>query len=232
MLMAAMWVFPSAAAAIALVFAALLARRFARRRRPFEALWVVALLLYAVASAAVAQGLLVGWTGAGFRVYWALGAVLNVPHLAAGEVVLLFRDRRVLWAVLLVLLFVSGFTVARVATAPLDPAALDHDLPLGREVFGAGSPAHRLAQLVSYPAYVLLLAGCAWSAWRMRGRRELRDRFVGTAGIAVGATVVAVASGVGAGFQVVPVFSVGLALGIAVMFWGFLRAARPAPAAA
>ena len=232
MLMAAMWVFPSAAAAIALVFAALLARRFARRRRPFEALWVVALLLYAVASAAVAQGLLVGWTGAGFRVYWALGAVLNVPYLAAGEVVLLFRDRRVLWAVLLVLLFVSGFTVARVATAPLDPAALDHDLPLGREVFGAGSPAHRLAQLVSYPAYVLLLAGCAWSAWRMRGRRELRDRFVGTAGIAVGATVVAVASGVGAGFQVVPVFSVGLALGIAVMFWGFLRAARPAPAAA
>jgi hypothetical protein len=232
MLVAAMWVFPSAAAAIALVFAALLARRFARRRRPFEALWVVALLLYAVASAAVAQGLLVGWTGAGFRVYWALGAVLNVPYLAAGEVVLLFRDRRVLWAVLFVLLFVSGFTVARVATAPLDPAALDHDLPLGREVFGAGSPAHRLAQLVSYPAYVLLLAGCAWSAWRMRGRRELRDRFVGTAGIAVGATVVAVASGVGAGFQVVPVFSVGLALGIAVMFWGFVRAARPAPAAA
>ena len=138
----------------------------------------------------------------------------------------------VLQVVLLVLLFVSGFTVARVATAPLDPAALDHDLPLGREVFGAGSPAHRLAQLVSYPAYLLLLAGCAWSAWRMRGRRELRDRFVGTVGVAVGATVVAVASGVGAGFQVVPVFSVGLALGIAVMFWGFLRAARPAPAAA
>lgn len=227
-----MWVFPSAAAAIALVFAALLARRFALRRRPFEALWAVALLLYAVASAAVAQGLLVGWTGGGFRAYWALGAVLNVPYLAAGEVVLLFRDRRVLWAVLLVLLFVSGFTVARVATAPLDPTALDHDLPLGREVFGAGSPAHRLAQLVSYPAYVLLLAGCAWSAWRMRGRRELRDRFVGTAGIAVGATVVAVASGVGAGFQVVPVFSVGLALGIAVMFWAFLRADRPARAAA
>ncbi len=232
MLVVGMWGLPLAAAAIALVFAARLGRRFALGRRPFEALWAVALLLYAVASAAVAQGLLGGWSEAGFRVYWALGAVLNVPYLAAGEVVLLFRDRRVLWAALVVLLFVSGFTVARVATAPLDPAALDHDLPLGREVFGAGSPAHRLAQLVSYPAYVLLLAGCAWSAWRMRGRRELRDRFVGTAGIAAGATVVAVASGVGAGFQVVPVFSVGLALGIAVMFWGFLRAARPVPAAA
>mgnify|MGYP000333164770 CR=1 FL=1 len=230
MLCGAMWAFPLVAAVIALGFAGLLGRRFAEGRRPFDALWAVALLLYAVASGAVVVGLLAGWNAATFRTYWALGAVLNVPYLAAGEVVLLFRDRRVLWAVLLVLLFVSGFTVARVATAALDPSALDHDLPLGREVFGAGSPAHRLAQLVSYPAYLLLLAGCAWSAWRMRGRRELRDRFLGTVGIATGATVVAVASGVGAGFQVVPVFSVGLAVGIAVMFWGFLRAARPVPA--
>lgn len=225
-----MWAFPSVAAVIALGFAGLLARRFAERRRPFDALWAVALLLYAAASTAVVVGLLAGWNAAAFRVYWALGAVLNVPYLAGGEIVLLSRDRRVLWGVVLALLFVSGFAVARVGTAPLDPAALDHDLPLGREAFGGGSPAHRLAQLVSYPSYVVLLAGCAWSAWRMRGRRELRDRFLGTLGIAVGATVVAVASGVGAGFQVVPVFSVGLALGIAVMFWGFLRAARPVPA--
>ncbi len=225
-----MWALPLAAALVALWFAAALARRFATRRQPYQALWAVALVMYAVASAAVVVGVLAGWTPATFRLYWALGAVLNVPYLAAGEVVLLIRDRRVLWAVILLLLFASGFAVARVGTAPLDPAALDHPLPLGREVLGAGTPAHRLAQYYSYPAYVLLLAGCAWSAWRMRGRPELRPRFVGTAAVAGGATVVAVASGVGAGFQVVPVFSVGLALGIALMFWGFRRASGPAPA--
>jgi hypothetical protein len=32
---------------------------------------------------------------------------------------------------------------------------------------------------------------------------------------------------VGAGLDVVPVFSICLALGIAVMFWGFVRASRP-----
>ncbi len=58
----------------------------------------------------------------------------------------------------------------------------------------------------------------------MRRKPELRDRFLGTLGIAVGATIVAIGSGVGAGLDVVPVFSVDLALGIAVMFWGFLRA--------
>jgi hypothetical protein len=61
----------------------------------------------------------------------------------------------------------------------------------------------------------------------MRGRPELRNRFLGTLGIAVGATLVAIGSGVGAGLDVVPVFSIGLAAGIAVMFWGFLRASRP-----
>jgi hypothetical protein len=35
---------------------------------------------------------------------------------------------------------------------------------------------------------------------------------------------------VGAGLDVVPLFSVGLALGIAVMFWGFLRVSRPVDA--
>jgi hypothetical protein len=61
----------------------------------------------------------------------------------------------------------------------------------------------------------------------MRGSPELRDRELGTIGIAAGATVVAIGSGVGAGLNVVPLFSIGLAAGIAVMFWGFLRASRP-----
>jgi peptidoglycan/LPS O-acetylase OafA/YrhL len=89
-----------------------------------------------------------------------------------------------------------------------------------------------MAQYYSYTAYAILVAGAVWSAIRMRGRPELRDRFLGTLGIAVGATIVAIGSGVGAGLDVVPVFSICLALGIAVMFWGFLRASRPPPESA
>jgi hypothetical protein len=71
-----------------------------------------------------------------------------------------------------------------------------------------------------------LLLGTLWSAWKMRGRPELRDRFIGTLLIALGATVVAAgaafaATGVLAGF-------IGtLVAGICLMFWGFLRASRP-----
>ncbi|MGZ4151831.1 MAG: hypothetical protein ACXVP3_05250, partial [Actinomycetota bacterium] len=67
----------------------------------------------------------------------------------------------------------------------------------------------------------------AWSAWRMRGQPAVRDRMLGTALIAAGATIVAIGSGIGAGLNVVPVFSVGLLLGIAVMFCGFVLASRP-----
>jgi hypothetical protein len=117
-----------------------------------------------------------------------------------------------------------------VRTADLDLGALTKDLPLGKDAFAHDVLPYRLSQLYAYPAYVFLLLGCAWSVWRMRGKPELRDRELGTVGIAAGATVVAIGSGVGAGLDVVPLFSIGLALGIAIMFWGFLRASRPAPA--
>jgi hypothetical protein len=206
-----MWVLPASAAFVALAFAAL--------------------LMYSVASIAVALGAANGWTPAEFRVYWALGAVLNVPFLAQGELDLLIRNRTIRAVLYVLLAFVTAYTIARVRTAPVDVAALEEDLPSGKEVFGDGSPAHRLPQLISIPAYLVLLGGTLWSAWRMRGRPDLRDRFRGTVLIALGATVIA---GFGSAFaalgELLP-FSVALLVGISVMFWGFLRASRPAPTA-
>jgi hypothetical protein len=60
----------------------------------------------------------------------------------------------------------------------------------------------------------------------MRRAPELRDRAWGIVGISGGATVVAIGSGIGAGFGVVPLFSISLAAGIALMMYGFVRAAH------
>jgi hypothetical protein len=222
-----MWVFPLLAGLVALAFAAVLATRFVERRRPYLAAWILALLMYAIASFALFLGVLDGWTTSEYRLYWLFGAVLNVPWLAMGEAYLLIRSRAVTTALLLLLLFATAFAVARVRTAVVDVSALDKDLPLGKDVFAHDTLPYRLSQLYAYPAYLLLLFGTAWSAWRMRGQPALRDRMVGTALIAGGATIVAIGSGVGAGLDVVPLFSIGLLAGIAVMFWGFLVASRP-----
>jgi hypothetical protein len=223
------WAFPLIAALVALAFAALLLKQYAGRRRPYQLVWSVALLMYAAGSFALFLGVLDGWSAGEYKAYWLLGAILNVPFLALGEVYLLARDRRIANALLLVLIFLTALAFNRVRTAGLDHTALAKDLPLGKDVFANDTLPYRLSQLYAYPAYVFLLAGCGWSVWRMRGKPELRDRELGTIGIAAGATVVAIGSGVGAGLNVVPLFSIGLAAGIAIMFWGFLRASRPAP---
>lgn len=226
-----MWIFPLGAGIIALVFAGLLARQWVVRRRPYQAVWVVALLMYAAASFALFLGVLDGWSTAEYRTYWLFGAILNVPYLAQGELYLLVRNRAVTNTVFVLLLFASAFAASRVRTGSIAVSALAKDLPLGKDAFASDTLPYRLSQLYAYPAYFLLLLGSAWSIWRMRGKAELRDRLIGTLLIAAGATVVAIGSGVGAGLNVVPVFSIGLLAGIAVMFVGFLRASRQTPRA-
>ena len=222
----AVWVFPLAAAVVAAAFAIALGRRFVQRRRSYEAFWAAALLMYAGASLAVVFGTASGWTSGEFRVYWVLGAVLNVPFLAQGELDLLIRARAVRWPLYVLLAFVTAYTIAVVRTAEIHTAALAQDLPSGKEVFGDGTAAHRLPQVIAIPAYLILVGGALWSAWRMRGRPELRDRFWGTLTIALGATTIA---GFGSAFAalgyLVP-FSLSLLVGITVMFLGFVRAAR------
>jgi len=227
-----MWIFPLVAAGVAFVFALALIRQFIARRRPYQLLWSLALLMYAVASLMVAVGVIRGWGRTGFEIYWLFGAVLNVPFLAAGELQLLVRDRTFGLALDVVLVFLTAYAVAVLRDANFDAHALAQQLPSGKEVFGDGTPAHRLPQLISIPSYLILVGGALWSAWRMRGRPELKDRFTGTLMIAIGATVIA---GFGSTFAALgkpALFSVSLLLGIVAMFWGFLRASRPAAPAA
>lgn len=223
-----MWVFPLAAATVALAFALSLARMFMERRRPYQLLWALALLMYAVASLTVTLGAANGWSRFGFELYWLFGAVLNVPFLAAGEVQLLVRHRAVQPVLLVVLVFLTAYAIAVLRGAAYDPVELARQLPSGKNVFGSGTPAHRLPQLISIPSYLILVAGALWSAWGMRGRHEMKDRFVGTLLIAVGATIIAGFGSAFAALGKLPLFSVSLLAGIATMFWGFRRASRSA----
>jgi hypothetical protein len=221
-----MWVFPLAAAVVAFVFAAALGRQFARRQRLHLAMWCGALVMYGVASLAVAAGAAVGWSRTLFEIYWILGAVLNVPLLAAGEIHLLRRGQILDVAVWVVLAFVFAYTVAVTRGGAIDPASLAERLPSGKDVFGDGSAAYRLPQLISIPSYVILVAGAVWSAWRMRGRPELRGRFIGTLLVAAGATITAAAGSAFAAVGNLPAFSLSLLAGVAVMFLGFRRASE------
>jgi hypothetical protein len=223
-------VLPIAAALIALAFSVQLFVRSGRRGTWYEAVWALAMLMFAVATGALVLGVLDGWSSAEFRAYWLFGAVLTAPYLAMGELYLLIRKRWIVHLLLVVLLGATAWAAAAVRTAPLSEA-LAQEFPLGREVFGDGSAAYSM-RYYAWAGYLILLGGTLWSAAQIRGRAELRDRFLGVLLIAVGSTIVFIGSGVGAGFGNFAVFSVGHAVGIGVMYWGFLMASRPRPAVA
>jgi hypothetical protein len=217
--------FPLAAAVIATIFGATLLGRFAARRRPYEAVWGVALFMFAAASFAAFLGVGRGWTTAVYRVFWLLGVVLNVLFLAQGELYLLSRRRGVPDLLLVAILVVSGISTWIVWSNSVNVGALTDSLPRGSEAWGTGSGAYQL-RWASWIGLAVLLGGIVWSARRMRGRPELRDRTAGTLWIGMGVLVNAAGGGIGAATQVVPLFSISLVAGIGMMFWGFLRAGR------
>jgi hypothetical protein len=220
-------VFPLLATAVALAFAIVLARRLAARWRWHEAVWAVALLMYAIASLAAALGVANGWTADEYRLYWLFGAVLNVPYLAQGEAYLLVHRRTVAHVLLVALVALTLAATTIVWTSSVNGAELAKALPLGNRAWQASRLPYHLRWL-SWIGYIALVGGLVWSARTMGSSPELRSRTGGILIIALGATIVAIGSGVGAGLDVVPLFAIALAAGIAVMFWGFILSSRPA----
>jgi hypothetical protein len=220
---------PTLAAVIALVFGIHLLIRAGRRRSWAEAVWAVAMLMFAAASTALALGVLDVWSATEFRVYWLFGAVLNVPYLGVGEIYLLARRPWVGHLALAVVLLATAWASAEVRSASLDVEVLrSEEFFTGRDVLGAEAPSRTLALVYSYAGTAALVLGILWSATAMRGSPEARRRFWGVLLIALGALVVAggsafAAAGTFAGF------SVTLATGVAIMYSGFLVATRPRP---
>src|SRR3954462_3193637 len=81
------------ATAVATLFAQATGKRWALTRKPYHGAWTVALALFALASAALATGAATGGDTGTFRVFFLLGAIVNVPWLALGTVYLLAGDR-------------------------------------------------------------------------------------------------------------------------------------------
>ncbi len=91
------------------VFAVALLQRFAARgRTPASLWWGLSLAQFAVASAALLAGQLLGWGGAVFRVFYLFGAVTNVLWLALGTIAINARRRGVTLTLGVVLLITAG----------------------------------------------------------------------------------------------------------------------------
>ncbi|HVL81681.1 MAG TPA: hypothetical protein VM840_08825 [Actinomycetota bacterium] len=217
-----MFLFPLVAAVVSGLVALRAARGAWRSGRVSLALWAFAFVQFSAASALLAHGVGFGWTGASFRAYYLLGAILNVVWLGLGTVWLL-APRALALAATVVVVAASLYATMATTTVPLLPGAaeaLEGVVPAGRDVMPAG--VRTLSRVFSIGGTLVVLAGLAWSI------AVRRRRAVGLALIAGGVVVVAVASElVRAGM--VAAFSVGLAVGVGLMYLGFVRSGPSRP---
>jgi hypothetical protein len=211
------------ATAVAALFAESALARWTQRRTPHLSAWAVALGLFALASGLLALGTSNGWDPGTFRVFYLFGAVLNVPWLALGSVALLLGPdiaRRVRWF----LVFFSGLAAGVVLSAPMERVR-GTAIPVGKDVFDAGPRA--LAAIGSGVGATAIIVGAVWSAVRFgRSRRSGADArlVVANALVAIGTLVL---SGGGLVQGIVghdEAFALTLAIGIGVVYAGFLVA--------
>ena len=193
-----------------------------RRPRPHVRAWAIALTLYAVASWMLFIGLGFGWSSPVFRLFYGLGAIVNVPFLGIGSAYLVLGEatgRRLLeWFSL-----AGGFALFITFTAPFVAPLPTDGLPAGSEVFaGIGSvgPAGpRFYALVFNIAGTLLLVGlAAWSAvrlWRTNRRLVAGNVLIVLGGVfpAFGGTLFAVGE--------TSAFALSLFCGAALLWAGF-----------
>lgn len=141
-----------AAAVVAALFAVSLALRFIRSARTYKLCWSIALGMFSVASAALAYGLGVGWSGLAFGAFYLFGAILTVPFLGLGQAYILWPERFSYAIAIGVTAFALAATITLLA-APMTvaPTGKGH-IPSGREVYATRIPEERLPAVCSDPA--------------------------------------------------------------------------------
>jgi hypothetical protein len=194
-----------AAALVALRLTGALASRRRATRRPELLAWTWSLAAYAVAAAAIAWGEAAGWDARAFRVYYAAGALLTAPLLGAGSLLLAGRRRTAPVA-----LVYAGLAVGVALAAPVHGSFAAHGIPPAQDHL-----AFLPARLLAIVANVLGTLAVVWVALASFRRRPLGNALIvlGVAAAAAGSGL----AGLGAAGS-----SIGIAVGVALLYTGFV----------
>jgi hypothetical protein len=218
-----------AATAISAAFAMTLFMQYQSKPRPYLLAWSLALAIYAVAACTEVIGAAAGWTPLLYRTYYYFGGILVVGVLALGTIYLLAPR----WgrAALLVLVVLAGIGLAGTLGASLQAGLLQtREVPsvdtIRLEQGSFNAVAILMAAVLNSVGSVILIGGALWSAYGAWRKGGAQSRLLANILIAAGAFIVAGASTLTRLFHVYELFYVGQAIGVLVIFGGFLAAQR------
>jgi hypothetical protein len=215
--LAAVYVIPLIAAVVGASFAVVVGRQYLVRRKPYQAIWAVALAMFGAAAAFETVGQLAGWSDATYKGYYLFGGLLNVGWLGIGSLVILATPRAGRAAVI-VMALVSLICVVAVLASHTNSNLLKAQVPPAGAIDVPGV----LPAVINTGGSLLLVGGAAWSAWRSFRGGASRNRVLGLAILAAGAFIVAGGHTLARTKGVYVVQPLSEAVGILAMFTGYL----------
>lgn len=202
---------------VSVIFAILVLDQYFARRKSFQLVWAIGLLMYGIGAFTEFYTERFGLHDLAYRLWYFFGAICSAAYLGQGTVQLLMRGRRAN-IFLAILLAATIYAAVYVFTVSIDLSSIT-------TLTGGVMPANirLLTGLFNIYGTVALVGGAAWSAWIFWRKRILPYRVVSNILIALGAMMPALGGSLlVAGSSRAPFYSLELA-GIVIIFLGFLR---------
>ncbi len=204
-------------------FAAMVLDQFLERRRPYQAVWTAALLVFGLGVFVEFVANLGGWSVTTYRLWFLFGATFAAATLGLGSAYLLL-PARVVRVITAIFVLAGVWAAYRVLTAPIDAVAVipSHSQATPPSVRSIPGDVTLIVVLFNCLGTLAVVGGAVWSAWQLWRRQTAGYRVVSNLLIAAGALIVA-SSGSLAGLGNPAYLFAGELAGIAVIFAGFLR---------
>ena len=179
--------------------------------------WTVGVLCYGLGTFTESWVSLFGWSEEIFKAWYITGALLGGAPLAQGSVHLLMKNRTAnMLSVMLVIVILAS--AALVMLSPVD-ASLAEPHRLTGEVLG-WQWVRLITPFINIYAFIFLVGGAIWSAWKYARQAGSRARMIGNIAIAVGGLL----PGIGGSFTkfgYTEVLYVTEFIGLCCIFYGY-----------
>jgi len=208
---------PLLSSIISLIFAITVLDQYFARRKPYQLVWAIGLVMYFLSTGTEFWTGMWGLNEVVYRIWYLIGAIFVAAYLGMGTIYLLVR-RRTAHIIMAILLLASIYAIFKVFTADIDLSTIDH-------LTGKAMPSEirRMTPIFNTFGTVALVGGALYSAWIFWRKRILPHRVVSNILIAVGAILPAF-GGIHFRFVGTPeLFYIFEFVGIVVIFAGFLR---------
>jgi hypothetical protein len=205
---------------VSFIFAVTVLDQYFARRKPYQLLWAVGLLMYCVSAFTEYWWNVQGHVEIMYRLWYLLGAVLVGAYLGQGSLYLLIR-RRAANIIMAVVLVATVYASIRVLSVSIDISGLTRLTGVGVLPMDVRAI---IAPVFNTFGSLALIGGAIYSAVIFLRKRIMPHRVVANVLIAIGALLPAL-GGIHLTFQGsnLNMFFIFELAGVIIMFIGFLR---------